>query len=117
MHGNHVTVCVVGHFNENDISETLRESAKMKDFDHPHVLSMLGVCIDAGPAPYIVMPFMANGSLQSYLRKERANLVLPADTDPDTVSIQHTWQISTGLCVCHHRLEKYRRSWLTCACR
>ena len=45
-------------------------------FDHPNVLKLTGVCLDFGPAPYIVMPYMANGSLLSYLQKERKNLVL-----------------------------------------
>ena len=45
----------------------------MKSFDHLHVLSLIGVSIDAGKAPFIVMPFMSNGSLLAYLRKERPN--------------------------------------------
>ena len=64
----------------------MTESMKMKEFEHPHVLGLIGVCIDAGPAPYIVMPFMANGSLLSYLRKERPNLLLDETADEDLVS-------------------------------
>ena len=48
----------------------------MQRFDHPNVLKLSGVCLDGGPAPYIVMPFMANGSLLSYLKEERDTLVL-----------------------------------------
>ncbi len=59
---------------------------KMKHFDHQNVLSLVGVCLDAGPAPYVVLPFMANGSLLSYLKKERANILLPMDIDDDVVS-------------------------------
>ena len=60
----------------------------MSDFDHPNVLTLTGVCLDGGPAPYIVMPFMFNGSLLSYLKKERDNLVLPPqqELDSETVS-------------------------------
>ena len=57
----------------------------MKHFDHPNVLNLVGVCLDAGPAPYVVMPYMANGSLLHYLKKERSNLVLPVGTDEDVV--------------------------------
>ena len=39
----------------------------MKAFMHPHVMGILGICL-ADQTPYIVMPFMANGSLHSYLR-------------------------------------------------
>jgi len=48
----------------------------MADFDHPNVLNLVGVCLDGGPVPFIIMPFMFNGSLLSYLRKERNNLIL-----------------------------------------
>ena len=64
----------------------MSESVKMKRFDHPNVISLIGVCIDAGPAPYIIMPFMGNGSLLSYLKKHRTEL-MPSDTaDEDIVS-------------------------------
>ena len=53
----------------------------MYNFEHPHVLAIIGVCVDAGPAPYIVMPFMANGSLLAYIKKEKMNLVVPIDSD------------------------------------
>ena len=64
---------------------------KMKHFDHPNVLSLLGVCLDAGAAPYVVLPFMANSSLLSYLKKERSNILLPPDIDNDVVS--GNWEI------------------------
>ena len=64
------------------MDELLKECAKMHEFDHPNVLRMIGVCLDGGPAPYIIMPYMANGSLLSYLKEERANLIL----DPDSAS-------------------------------
>ena len=53
----------------------------MKDFDNLHVMTLKGVCLDGGPVPYIILPFMANGSLLTYIRKQRANLVLKEDTD------------------------------------
>ena len=62
---------------------------KMKQFNHPNVMSLIGVCTDAGPAPYIIMPFMANGSLLSYLRKERQNILLKETADDDLVSVQY----------------------------
>ena len=65
----------------------MSESVKMKRFDHPHVISLIGVCIDAGPAPYIIMPFMDNGSLLSYLKKHRTELLLPDTTDEEIVCL------------------------------
>ena len=52
----------------------------MKEFDHPNVLTLRGVCLDGGPAPYIIMPYMTNGSLQGHLKENRGTLVI----DPDS---------------------------------
>ena len=56
----------------------------MKAFVHPHVMGILGICL-AQQAPYIVMPFMVNGSLHSYLRKHRTELLICEDTNIDLV--------------------------------
>ena len=56
----------------------------MKAFVHPHVMGILGICF-AGQVPYVVMPFMANGSLHSYLRKCREELVISENEDTDLV--------------------------------
>jgi len=71
----------------------MEEGLKMKQFNHPNVMNLIGVCMDAGPAPYIVMPFMANGSLLSYLRKERSNLLLDETADEDLVRVM--WKKNT----------------------
>ena len=86
-----INICngtVTGFFDQNQINDLLRESLKMWQFDHPNVLTMIGVCIDGGPAPYIVMPFMSNGSLLSYLKKKRSNLILTESADEDVVSLK-----------------------------
>ncbi len=51
----------------------------MKKLDHPNVLGLIGVTVEAGNPPYIVMPYMANGSLLSFLRRERENLTSAID--------------------------------------
>ena len=58
----------------------------MKHFKHHNIISLIGVCIDAGPAPYIIMPFMGNGSLLSYLKKHRTELMPSVAADEDIVS-------------------------------
>ena len=63
----------------------MKECIRMLDFQHPHVLSIIGVCLDAGPSPFIVMPFMDNGSLRDYIKKERANFVISVE-EPDLAS-------------------------------
>ena len=67
-----------------DPSDVLKECLKMKAFTHPNVMGILGICLD-DKTPYIVMPFMANGSLHSYLRKHRPELLVSEDEDIDLV--------------------------------
>ena len=55
----------------------------MRKFNNPHVLTLSGVCLDGGPAPYIIMPFMAKGSLLDYLKKNRGTLVVSHVNDID----------------------------------
>ena len=90
-----------GHFCQTDIDKVMEESLKMKNFNHPHVMGLFGLCLDAGPAPYIVMPYMANGSLLHFLKRERSNLVLKDDADEDQViaslSGVHTTEFTSTL--------------------
>ena len=44
----------------------------MLDFDHPNVLRLLGVCFDTeDQLPTIILPYMANGDLKSFLQSKR----------------------------------------------
>ena len=63
----------------------MKESEKMRKFKHLNVLNLIGVCIDAGDTPYIVMPYMANGSLLFYLRKERPHLTVAGEAGDEVV--------------------------------
>ena len=57
----------------------------MHTLSHPNVMSLTGVCLDAGGGPAVVMPFMGNGSVLHYLKKERGKLVPPDDADYSVV--------------------------------
>ena len=60
----------------------------MYKFKHPNVLTLSGVCLDGGTAPYLIMPFMANGSLLAYLKNNRGTLVVfHKDKDNEEVYI------------------------------
>ncbi len=76
-----------GLFTLNDVQNMVSEITTMKEFDHPHVMSLIGVCLDAGPGVSMVMPFMTNGSLLDYLKKERSNLLIEEEVDMDKVAI------------------------------
>ena len=74
-----------GLFTLNDVQNMVSEITTMQEFDHPHVMSLIGVCLDASPGVSIVMPFMANGNLLDYLKKERSNLVIEETSDMEKV--------------------------------
>ena len=68
----------------------LKECIKMQKLDHPNVLNLIGVCLDGGPAPFLVTPFMKNGSLLSYIRKNKDNLLITANEKVKPQENEHT---------------------------
>ncbi|XP_060610455.2 tyrosine-protein kinase Mer isoform X1 [Anolis sagrei] len=65
-------------FSQREIEEFLREAACMKDFDHPNVIKLLGVCIEPSsqqvPKPMVILPFMKYGDLHSFLLRSRLGM-------------------------------------------
>ena len=79
----------------------IRESVMMKNFDHPNVLHILGVGLDPDNGlPFIVLPFMANGNLQMYLKSKRSKATsvnqLP---EVNTYAIATTDNINFHACI------------------
>ena len=89
-----------GFVQDSLIRNLLKEGAKMSSLDHPNILTLIGICVDGGPVPLLVLPFMFNGCLRSYLRKEKANLVLSPSKEQDSLDIVRHSLL---------RLEKSRR--------
>ena len=48
-------------------------------------MGLIGVSIDVGERPFIVMPFMANGSLLTYLKKNRSQFIVEEDAGKEKV--------------------------------
>ena len=71
----------------NDIHNLQEEVLKMQYFKHLNVMSLIGVCENFCGGPAVVMPFMANGSVIDYLKRERKSLVLGAEEEKSTVCI------------------------------
>ena len=77
----------IGSFDTNEVEQLVKESIQMKNFQHRNVMSMLGVCLDAGPAPYLVLPFMKHGDLLSYLKSNREDLILSDEVEENKVNV------------------------------
>ena len=91
----------IGQTSESQLMQMMEESIKMKDLNHPNILGLIGICIERGTAPYIVMPFMANGSLLSYLKQERNTLTIANGAEQDLV------QLNTCYCLPQSKGSKY----------
>ena len=79
-------ICL-GDFYQKEVNSFVEESLKMSRFRHTHIMSLIGVCVDTGSAPFIIMPYMANGSLLKYLRKERDNLIVTEDDEDNVIKM------------------------------
>ena len=77
---------LAGSFTKDDTEDLIRESVLMYKFDHPNVISLIGLCFNTAPSPYIILPFMGNGSLLSYIKNSRATLYTNSDTEDEIVS-------------------------------
>jgi len=53
-----------------EVRRFVDEALRMKEFDHPNVLSLIGVALDFDSLPLVVLPFMRHGDLLSYVRNE-----------------------------------------------
>ncbi len=43
----------------------------MREFDHPHILTLIGIALDNDvDMPLVVLPFMRHGDLLSFIRDE-----------------------------------------------
>ncbi|KAG9478185.1 hypothetical protein GDO78_013279 [Eleutherodactylus coqui] len=68
-----------------EMEDFLSEAVCMKEFDHPNVMRLIGVCLqntenEGYPSPVVILPFMKHGDLHSFLLYSRlgdAPLYLP----------------------------------------
>ena len=71
----------------DELKAFLLESALMCTFDHPHVLGLIGICFKTNQrSPYLILPYMKNGDLRTYLKGSRDNAATSTDTGYPDVS-------------------------------
>ncbi|XP_049652539.1 tyrosine-protein kinase receptor UFO isoform X2 [Accipiter gentilis] len=66
-----IAICTRG-----ELEDFLSEAVCMKEFDHPNVMKLIGVCLQSWgaeglPAPVVILPFMKHGDLHSFLLYSR----------------------------------------------
>ena len=52
---------------EETLEAFLKEGMLMKDFNHQNVLSLIGVAFADHGLPMIILPYMGNGNLKTYI--------------------------------------------------
>ena len=53
-----------------DLERFLAEGTLMIDFKHENVLSLVGVVSEEGERPLVVLPYMENGDLCTFLKRD-----------------------------------------------
>lgn len=53
-----------------DLESFLQEAIVMKDFNHPNVMPLIGLVMNKEGSPQLVLPFMYNGDLLTFIRDE-----------------------------------------------
>ena len=66
-----VAIKVLRDQNVASMHEFLFEANRMKDFSHPNVLSLIGVVWDPVRKAMVLLPYMKNGDLRSYISSEK----------------------------------------------
>ena len=90
-----------------NINDFVKESILMLGFQHPNVLKLLGVCFDTEDGlPLIVLPYMANGDLKSFLMSKRGQT--------STINLAHfpavTVVVSSRICRPYNCVDMYQHS-------
>ncbi|KAK3091583.1 hypothetical protein FSP39_020953 [Pinctada imbricata] len=76
--------------NEESMTEKfLEEALIMQQFDHPHIIRLLGICSQTRPV-WIVMELAKHGEMRAYLQNNRTHLDL-------CTLIVYAYQLSTAL--------------------
>ena len=71
-------------FSSGDLERLTKEISTMLSFQHPNVMSLVGVCLD-GEMPLLIMPFMPNGNILECVRHHKQELLLTSEATDEEV--------------------------------
>lgn len=64
-----LNILTTGTALDEDVLETiLREGVVMSNFNHPRLVSLIGLCLSSRTNPIVILPFMPNGNLRTYIK-------------------------------------------------
>ena len=92
------SICILNNisnaelYSEVEAKKLMKELTTMLSFDHPNVLSLIGMCLDR-KAPLIIMPFMSNGSVLDYVRQHKQELFLCTENSDTEVILHITYEL------------------------
>ena len=70
-------------FSSSTAKDFIKECNIANKFDHPNVLSLIGVCIIPEEAvPLMVMPYMHHGDVKSFVKSKRENSIKVEEFPP-----------------------------------
>ena len=81
----------------NNKEKLLKEVAMMVSFQHPNVMSLLGLSFDE-EVPLLIMPFMSGGNILVFVRQNKEELYCDQTTKDPQVNIEH----------CTHGIQVYK---------
>ena len=70
----------------SDKEKQVKEVTTMLSFTHPNVMSLIGVCFDED-VPNIIMPYMPNGSMLGYVKRNKEELYFDTEANLEQVGI------------------------------
>ena len=76
--------CILALSHESDKDKLLKEVTAMLAFQHPNVMTLVGMCFD-GEIPLILMPYMSEGSVLGYVKQNKSELLLDRESNNEKV--------------------------------
>ena len=103
-------VGIKSHNDHRGLQHFLAEAAVMTDLNHPHLVQLIGVSLDAKPV-FIVTEFMEKGSLERYLQSRGRAIIQKQD------QLGFARDVADGMAYLEQKdlIHRYRRVFCACS--